>query len=221
VTTDATGPRSSNVAPVATAPLPPLYGLVLAGGASRRMRTDKAALEYHGKPQLERAYELLDTYCEQTFVSVRRDQGADPLRARFPQIVDTQHDLGPIAGIAAAQARHPDVAWLVLACDLPLVTPAALERLIAARRRDNLAVAYRSVHDGLPEPLCAIYEPAATAAVAASIATQRTCPRKMLIRLEVPLLEPEWRAALDNVNTPEEYAAAQATLAGPSETVRT
>jgi molybdopterin-guanine dinucleotide biosynthesis protein A len=176
------------------------------------MLTDKAALEYQGKPQLERAYELLDACCERTFVSVRRDQGTDALRARFPQIVDLQDDLGPMAGIAAAQARFPSVAWLVLACDLPFVTPAALERLIAARRHDLVAVAYRSAHDGLPEPLCAIYEPASGAAVAASIAAQRTCPRKMLIRLEAPLLEPVWREALDNVNTPEEYAAAQAAL---------
>jgi molybdopterin-guanine dinucleotide biosynthesis protein A len=105
------------------------------------------------------------------------------------------------------------VAWLVLACDLPFVKAAALERLIAARKPDRMAVAFRSAHDGLPEPLCAIYEPAASAAVAESIATQRACPRKMLIRLEAPLLEPEWREALDNVNTPEEYAAARAALA--------
>jgi len=176
------------------------------------MRTDKAALEYQGKPQLERAYELLADLCKQVFVSVRREQGTDALRARFPQIVDSRDDLGPIAGIAAAQAAHPHVAWLVLACDLPFVTPAALERLIAARRTDTVVVAFASVHDGLPEPLCAIYEPAASAAVAEAIATGRTCPRKMLIRLEAPLLEPEWREALDNVNTPEEYAAARAAL---------
>jgi molybdopterin-guanine dinucleotide biosynthesis protein A len=89
------------------------------------MLTDKAALEYQGKPQLERAYELLDACCERTFVSVRRDQGADALRAMFPQIVDLQDDLGPMAGIAAAQARFPSVAWLVLACDLPLGEPPA------------------------------------------------------------------------------------------------
>ena len=194
--------------------LAPLYGLVLAGGASRRMHTDKAALEYQGRPQLERAYELLTRYCEQTFVSVRREQGSDPLRAQFPQIVDTQDDLGPIAGIAAAQARYPDAAWLVLACDLPFVTPAALERLIGSRSTGAPATAFRSTHDGLPEPLCAVYEPAARTAVVESIASGRSCPRKLLIRLAVPLLDPVWREALDNVNTPEEYAAANATLTG-------
>jgi molybdopterin-guanine dinucleotide biosynthesis protein A len=196
--------------------LAPLYGLVLAGGASRRMRSDKAALEYQGRPQLERAYELLTHYCERTFVSVRREQGSDPLRARFPQIVDTQDDLGPIAGIASAQAQHPDRAWLVLACDLPFVTTAALERLIHSRSAGTPATAFRSTHDGLPEPLCAIYEPATRAAIAESIASGRTCPRKLLIRLAVPLLEPVWREALDNVNTPEEYAAATAALTGTS-----
>ena len=44
---------------------------------------------------------------EQAFVSVRADQRADPLRARFAQIVDGHAALGPIAGILAAQARHP------------------------------------------------------------------------------------------------------------------
>jgi molybdopterin-guanine dinucleotide biosynthesis protein A len=197
----------------------PLYGLVLAGGASRRMRTDKAALEYQGRPQLERAYELLARYCEKTFVSVRRDQGADPLRAQFPQIVDAYDDLGPMAGIASAQTQHPASAWLVLACDLPFVTPAALERLIDSRSMATPAIAFRSTHDGLPEPLCAIYEPATRAAVAESIASGRSCPRKLLIRLAVPLLDPVWHAALDNVNTPDEYAAATAALTGASTAV--
>jgi molybdopterin-guanine dinucleotide biosynthesis protein A len=196
----------------AAAPLAPLYGLVLAGGASRRMHTDKAALEYAGRPQLERAFELVSAHCQLTFISVRREQSTDALRARFPQIVDAYDDLGPIAGIASAQALHPKVAWLVLACDLPFLSRRVLERLIAARNADLPAIAFRSAHDGLPEPLCAIYEPTATHPVAAGIAEDRTCPRKLLIRLGVPLLELERADALDNINTPEEYAGATAVL---------
>ena len=134
----------------------------------------------------------LARYCEQTFVSVRRDQGARPAAcAAIPQIVDAHDDLGPIAGIAAAQAAYPAAAWLVLACDLPFVTPAALERLIAARATVRRRSPIRSTHDGLPEPLCAIYEPA-TPRRGRSRASPPggSCPRKLLIRLAVPLLEP-------------------------------
>src|SRR6185295_4608183 len=51
-----------------------IYGLVLAGGASTRMLRDKAALSYHGKPQLQWSWELLDQRCQRTFISGRADQ---------------------------------------------------------------------------------------------------------------------------------------------------
>ena len=47
----------------------------------------------------------------------------------------------------------------MLACDLPLLDAATLEHLLRARDPRRAATAYRSSHDGLPEPLCAIYEP--------------------------------------------------------------
>lgn len=189
----------------------PLYGLVLAGGASTRMQRDKAALEYHGRTQLEWAYELLGRHCQRVFVSVRADQRADAVRAGFPQIVDGHAGIGPIAGIAAAQAAHPQAAWLVLACDLPFVDDDVLARLVAARAARQPITAYRSTHDGLPEPLCAIFEPEAAGAARAAIAAGRNCPRKLVIASGVPLLE-QLVPALGNVNTPEELAAAHRQL---------
>src|SRR5579862_8912784 len=119
----------------------PIYALVLAGGRSTRMQRDKAALTYHGRTQLEWAVSLLQSHAQRVFVSVRPDQTTDPVRARFDQIVDTQENLGPIAGIMAAQAKHPEVAWLVLACDLPFLDNATLTHLIAARQPQRLATA--------------------------------------------------------------------------------
>jgi molybdenum cofactor guanylyltransferase len=185
-----------------------LYGLVLAGGHSTRMQRDKAALEYGGRTQLERAIELVTPLVERIFVSVRPDQTADPLRARFAQIVDSGELEGPLAGIVAAQARHPDAAWLVLACDLPLLDEETLQHLRRSRRRGRQATAYRSSHDGLPEPLCAIYEPSSREAILAYIASGRDCPRKFLINANTELLEPLRSDALDNVNTPQEYGSA-------------
>jgi len=200
---------------------PPVHGLVLAGGASSRMQRDKAALVYHGATQLDRVFALLSRHVHPVFVSARRAQADEPSRAGKPLILDDpalpgidreERAGGPIVGIRAAFARFPDAAWLVLACDLPFLSDAALGQLLAARDPRRLATAFRSVHDGLPEPLCAIWEPAAAAALAVHQASGSQCPRKFLIRADALLVDPADRRALDNVNTPEEYAQAQQLL---------
>ncbi|MHB8476098.1 MAG: NTP transferase domain-containing protein [Steroidobacteraceae bacterium] len=192
--------------------LAPLYGLILAGGSSSRMHRDKAALQYRGQRQLDRACELASRHAARVFVSVRADQTADPARAQRAMIVDSVAAEGPIVGIRSALAAHPKVAWLVMACDLPFLSDAALSQLVRERDPASLATAFRSAHDGLPEPLCAIWEPAAAAALADFQAGGGLCPRKFLIRHMTHLLEPLDRRALDNVNTPEEYAEALAAL---------
>src|SRR5580658_10718000 len=123
---------------------PPLYGLVLAGGRSTRMQRDKATLSYQGRNQLDRAMDLLGSCVAQAFVSVRTDQRAEDTRARYPQVVDTRDGLGPIAGIAAAQAHFPDAAWLVLACDLPHLDRRVIQFLIDHRDPARSATAFRS-----------------------------------------------------------------------------
>lgn len=185
----------------------PLYGLVLAGGRSARMQRDKATLEYAGRSQLERAVELITPLVERVFVSVRPDQTGESLRARYAQIVDSGEVAGPIAGILAAQSRHPDAAWLVLACDLPLLDQETLRHLVLSRRPQCQATAYRSSHDRLPEPLCAIYEPSSREAIRAHVASGRDCPRKFLINADTALLDQPEPGALDNVNTPQEYGS--------------
>ena len=183
------------------------YGLVLTGGRSRRMHEDKAALSYGRRPQLQHAFELLAPRVEKAWVSVRQDQCADPLRAGYAQIVDGPGVEGPIAGSVAAQARHPEAAWLVVACDLPLLDAGTLDELIAGRDPTRVATAFRSAHDGLPEPLCAIYEPASRQPMLQFIASGGSCPRKFLDRHDAALLTPSRPQALANANTPEELAA--------------
>jgi molybdopterin-guanine dinucleotide biosynthesis protein A len=200
---------------------PALFGLVLAGGASTRMGADKAALQYHGQPQLRWAFELASQVCAATFVSVRPDQRDDATRASFPQIVDRQPGIGPIAGISAALLEHPKAAWLVLACDLPFLTERTLQHLMAHRDAHKIATAYRSSHDGLPEPLCAIWEPAAREPLLAYIATGKQCPRKFLINSNTALLDLPERQALDNVNTVEEFGLATAALGPRTKTAKT
>jgi molybdopterin-guanine dinucleotide biosynthesis protein A len=191
----------------------PLYGLILAGGSSSRMQRDKAALKYQGQSQLDRAFDLARRHVGQVYVSVRAAQVGEPTRAARPMIVDSFPGEGPIIGIRSALAAYPEAAWLVLACDLPFLSDAAITHLLQERDASKFATAYKSTFDGLPEPLCAIWEPGAAAALDSYQNTGGICPRKFLIRHAAKLLDPIDAHALDNINTPEEYSQATAELA--------
>lgn len=195
----------------------PLHGLVLAGGASTRMQRDKAALDYHGRPQLVWTFDLVSTFCARSFVSVRPEQAGENLRSAYPQIVDAVDVGGPIAGILSALLAHRDAAWLVLACDLPFVDRATLEHLVRNRDTARVSTAYRSAHDSLPEPLCAIFEPHALGPLQAHVSAGQTCPRKFLIRSsDALIIDLPQACSLDNVNTIEEWAAARSALSRPA-----
>lgn len=183
---------------------PIIHGLVLAGGKSRRMGSDKALLVQNGQSQLSLAFELLSRVLPKVFVSARKDQADEAERRKFEQIVDRYDDMGPIAGILSALESDATVSWLVLACDLPNVDDDAIAALIAAHTGEHPFTAYKSSHDGLPEPLCAIFAPASRPIVEAFVAEGLVCPRKMLIRSDTLLLEQINPASLDNMNTPED-----------------
>ncbi|MEJ5156254.1 molybdenum cofactor guanylyltransferase [Gluconobacter wancherniae] len=181
-----------------------LYGLVLAGGLSTRMGQDKAGLIYRGRTQLEAAFDLVSSVVVSCFVSVRQSQVDDPLRGEFPVIVDQSEVDGPAAGLLSAHARFPAASWLVVACDLPLLDRGTLDHLLLSRDGKHDAYAYRSEHDGLPEPLCAVWEPAALEALKRQVDAGKKCPRKCLINSDTLLIAPVNAGALDNINTPQE-----------------
>jgi molybdopterin-guanine dinucleotide biosynthesis protein A len=194
---------------------PPVYGLLLSGGASRRMQRDKAHVEYDGEPQLLRAWRLLEQVAKRAFVSVREDQSNDRLRAGLPMIVDAYDSIGPAAGILSAQDAYPQAAWLVLACDLPLLDATTLERLLSDRDPAADATAFMSRHDGLPEPLCAIWEPASHALLLQRYLSGEYCPRKALIRSNTTLLPPPGEV-LDNMNSPADLERMRSALGASS-----
>ena len=69
------------------ASIPPVYGLVLAGGKSMRMGTDKGAIAYHGKAQREYAADLLKDLGIETYLSVRSEQ-LDQLQTTYSVLPD-------------------------------------------------------------------------------------------------------------------------------------
>ena len=189
----------------------PLHGLVLAGGRSSRMGTDKAALVHpDGRPLARRTHDLLvEAGCAEVMLSLRHDQ---PTPTGFEDLVETaivrdpaDGSEGPLAGMITAMNQRPDADWLVLACDLPRLDLETLRHLCSSILPDEMFLSYRSEHDGLPEPLCALYAPAALPLLRD---TEFRCPRKVLIRHGCRLLDPVTPRALDNANTPEDWKSA-------------
>jgi molybdopterin-guanine dinucleotide biosynthesis protein A len=203
--------------------MPPLYGLVLAGGKSRRMGRDKTALAYRrddrgdAVPHARFTGELLARVCERVFYSCRADQAGDSVFPADAELIPDSFDIGgPLNGILSAQAAHPGAAFLVAACDLPFLDTYALSQL--ARERNPLLAAtvfHNPLRDSL-EPLCAIYEPGFAEVAEASMKIGVSCPTNILSALvetgAVEILHPARAEFLENANRPEDYERAVARL---------
>jgi molybdopterin-guanine dinucleotide biosynthesis protein A len=188
---------------------PKVAGLLLAGGKSSRMGVDKANLVYPPRtiPQWRHGFQLLADCCDDVYLSVRSNQNLEGWEQGLGTLIaDNGESEGPLSGMCAAASRNT-LPLLVVACDLPLLDGAILRTLLAARDGSD-CVAYRSSTDGLPEPLCALYEPAFFPIWEQALGSGQRCPRKLLMQnaSRVRLLDLERPDALDNANSPEDFA---------------
>ncbi|MDB5090167.1 MAG: Molybdopterin-guanine dinucleotide biosynthesis protein [Mucilaginibacter sp.] len=182
---------------------PEINGLVLAGGKSQRMGFDKGAVNWHGKEQRYYMADLLKSLCNNVFISCRADQ-KNEINSNYQSLADTFTDLGPYGAILSAFREKPDSAWLVIACDLPLMDEEALKYLVENRNASAVATAYQSPANEFPEPLITIWEPKSYPLLLSFLAQGYSCPRKVLINSDVTLLDAVNPEALTNVNTPDE-----------------
>ena len=182
-------------------------GVVLAGGASRRMGRDKALLVIGGESLAQSAARRLAAVCPEVLL-------ADAGRALLPDLrsVPDGPGRGPAAGILGAAAACPGRPLLVLACDLPRVPVQLLARLSRPPGADWVVPRRES---GL-EPLCALYGPRALAALAARVERGSFALHELAEEdLAVRWLEEEDLAAFGrpeemflNVNRPEDLPTA-------------
>ncbi len=186
-----------------------INGLVLAGGKSKRMGRDKSSIEWHGKEQQYYMADLLKPLCNKVYISHR--QGQDPDTGKnYKTLIDTYSGIGPYGAILSAFRFQPDAAWLVVACDLPLLDSDTLKYLLANRDVNAIATTFQSPFDGLPEPLITIWEPKSHDVLLSFLSEGFTCPRKVLIKSgKAHILQPQDENALMNVNTPEDFKKAE------------
>ena len=175
-----------------------LNGLVLAGGYSTRMGTDKSLLVYNGRPQREFLFELLKKYCDDAFVSCRKEQ---QVPAVFNPLFDRFDLAGPLNGILSA-FQHMSSSWLAVAVDMPFVDDRAIGTLLLNRDKTKLATCYFNKDTQQPEPLLTIWETHAYAHLFAYAKNGNVSPREFLKTHPVRMINPPDDNILRNVNYP-------------------
>ena len=134
------------------APPPPMTGLVLAGGASRRMGRDKARMAVDGEPLARRVADVLERCCERVLVA--SGDGRRLADLHLEQVTDAVADAGPLGGILAGLTNATTPLLAVVAVDMPDASAVVL-RDLAARWQGQAAVVPRV--DGRLQPLHAVW----------------------------------------------------------------
>ena len=181
-------------------------GIVLAGGASNRMRRDKARLRLGGQSLIERTLGVLGAlFDDMLVVADREERFAGIGNARV--VRDIVPGIGPLGGIYTGLTETDKDAGFVVACDMPLLDPGVMARQIdlwcAAA-----AEAVVPLLDGRPEPLHSIYAKRCLPAIRKQIDRGDYHVRALFSTVRVCFWRPEPAdaRAFTNVNTPGQWA---------------
>ena len=138
-----------------------MQGIVLCGGKSMRMGTDKALINTTGIPWAQSAANKLAQLTVQVSLSVNEDQYNFYASAfRGNAIIKDNSSLqvyGPLSGLLSVHLQHPLEDIFVLACDMPLMESPVLAELYSFYQTNKNADAYIFTNDNEAEPLCGIY----------------------------------------------------------------
>ena len=138
-----------------------MLGVILCGGKSTRMGSDKGLLKLHAGTWAQTAVEKLGALEMCVVLSVNCSQYRDysPIFT-IEQLVKDNEELdvhGPLSGVLSVHLKYPQQDLFVLACDMPLMENKILSQLLDAYRNNMTYDAFVFTNEGEPEPLCAIY----------------------------------------------------------------
>jgi molybdenum cofactor guanylyltransferase len=132
------------------------YGLVMCGGRSTRMGTDKSMLQYYDKPQRYHAYDMLLPLCEKVFISCNAAQATN-IDAGYSFFKDdeTYGNIGPMAALLTTFAQYPDKNILLIGCDYPFLKADELQ--LFSNECKKMPAAFYNKAAEVYEPMLAWY----------------------------------------------------------------
>jgi len=186
-------------------------GIVIAGGAGRRIGGDKAIVELEGRALVLYPIEALHEVCDDVVVVAKRDTLLPPLAGIADLWVEPDLPRHPLCGLVHALRLAEGRPVLVVSVDLPLIDADTLRLLLAAGRATKTLAVLPRVHGQL-EPFCAFYRPGALALLEGFAGDARALD--VISRLDPEIVEPTDARAFFNVNRPEDLLQAATLLRG-------
>lgn len=192
--------------------IPDTYGLVLIGGNSSRMGTDKSMIQYHKKPQRYHVYENLVPFCEKVFISCNKDQ-AGSISAGYSFITDNDlyKAIGPMAVLLTAFTKFPEKNMLLIGCDYPFLTANDLQQLSVNCNTERPAGFYNK-GENIYEPLLAWYPYTAFGTLKEMFHSNKYSLQYFLKEADAIKLFPEIKKSIISINTLEDFKTAFAHL---------
>ncbi len=188
---------------------------VFAGGQSRRMKRDKAQLEWNGASLLEKICASAVCVTHRVLV-VGRERPADWHLDDVRFFRDEKPQLGPIGALQTALHRALDekiAGVLAVACDTPLIDEHALRWLMQQAETRDLFHGLTTTRDGEIEPLFSVYSVSCLPLLHRQMEENRRSMHGLIECGDFEYLEmqPEIASQLLNINTPDDWARLQTT----------
>ncbi len=183
---------------------------ILAGGRSKRMGSDKALLTIEGIPLLQRVIDAAHTLADARIIISNSPTTHSPFL--WPLFPDRFPDAGPLGGLATALHHVTTSHLLLLACDMPNLTPPLLQYLVDQPRASH-GVIIPEDEKGL-QPLCAVYSRSILPLAEDAIEKGQLSMQTFVGRIDARVVnrkkwapQSEVHDPFANFNTPEEYSA--------------
>ena len=185
-------------------------GVILAGGASRRMGSNKALLEFGGTSLVERVYHTMSKLFNEVILVTNTPEEFAFLPCRT--VADRYLDAGAIAGLHAGLAASSTERIFAVACDMPFLNPELIKLLCASKNDCDAVVPVN--REGLREPLHAVYSRSILPVLQEIIERDERSILDLLDKIETTLVTRDIfqtiagaEESFRNVNTPEDYQA--------------
>jgi molybdopterin-guanine dinucleotide biosynthesis protein A len=194
-----------------------LYGLVICGGESTRMDTDKSLLVYYQKPQHEHVADLLAPLCERVILCCNAEQ-YKTFRTGYPKLADLPAfaGAGPMSGLLTAFETFPGNDFLVAGCDYPYLTTDELANFLHDTDKDLPAAAFYN-QNAFYEPLLGWYSRSAGNALLSIFKNGSRSLQRFLQTENAGKYRPMSERTMLSVDTMEDFHAVKQAIAADND----